>query len=169
MTEFCYGEQQDLFDACRATPDQPLIRLAGCQACSTCVEARIEELQELACTDALTGLPNYLALSRKFDEMRDRDHPFGMIQVDIENFKYVNDSRGHEAGDVFLKFTARYLKNSVRNREETESDVALIARRGGDEFVLLVDLTARPNSRTGERRRRPGRPRIRCRGRPTGA
>lgn len=143
MSAECYGQQKDMFDICQASPEQEVIRLEGCQACGICVQANIDTLQELACTDALTELPNYLALSRKFEAMRDRNHPFGMVQVDIENFKYVNDSRGHEAGDVFLKFTARYLQNSLRKDE----DVALIARRGGDEFVLLVDLTPRRNTR----------------------
>ncbi|MGZ6544325.1 MAG: putative bifunctional diguanylate cyclase/phosphodiesterase [Actinomycetota bacterium] len=97
-----------------------------------------EQIAFLAYHDKLTGLPNRLL----FDELLDlslaraRRHELGVavVSVDIDNFKLVNDSLGHEAGDELIEQLAQRLGEATR-----ETD--LVARPGGDEFlVLLTDL-----------------------------
>jgi diguanylate cyclase (GGDEF)-like protein/PAS domain S-box-containing protein len=102
-------------------------------------EARIAFL---AYHDKLTGLPN----RAMFDELlelalaRAVRHDLGVavISLDVDNFKLINDSLGHEAGDALIVQLARRLKEATR-----ETD--LVARQGGDEFLLLLsDLEAGP-------------------------
>jgi len=95
-------------------------------------EARIHRL---AYFDALTELPNRASL---LDHLRRalissaRSRKFGALMFcDLDNFKTLNDTHGHAAGDVLLQAVARRLENSVR-----EAD--MVARLGGDEFVILV-------------------------------
>jgi diguanylate cyclase (GGDEF)-like protein/PAS domain S-box-containing protein len=94
-----------------------------------------EQLAFLAYHDNLTGLPN----KAMFDELlelgiaRARRHGLGVavVTVDVDNFKLVNDSLGHEAGDVLINQLAERLREATR-----ETD--LVARQGGDEFLLLL-------------------------------
>ena len=94
-----------------------------------------EQVAFLAYHDNLTGLPN----KAMFDELlelslaRARRHELGVavLYVDVDNFKLVNDSLGHEAGDVLIAQLAERLKEATR-----ETD--LVARQGGDEFLLLL-------------------------------
>ena len=95
-------------------------------------EARIHRL---AYFDALTELPNRASL---LDHLRRallasaRSHKYGALMfLDLDNFKTLNDTHGHAAGDMLLQAVARRLEHSVR-----ETDV--VARLGGDEFVILV-------------------------------
>lgn len=99
-----------------------------------------EELVHLAYHDPLTGLANrahFVAhLTHALDRARRRQRQVAVIAVDLDNFKLVNDSLGHEAGDQLLGLVAERLRLAVR-----EEDV--LARFGGDEFaVLLKDLPA---------------------------
>ncbi|WP_168214864.1 diguanylate cyclase [Mycolicibacterium sp. ELW1] len=91
------------------------------------------ELARLAVTDQLTGLYNRRALvSRVAQQQSARPAtPVGMIFIDLDGFKHVNDSHGHAAGDVVLAEVARRLKNAV---DEPNSAYRL----GGDEFVVLL-------------------------------
>jgi diguanylate cyclase (GGDEF)-like protein len=98
-----------------------------------------EELFREAHFDTLTGLPN----RRLFKEMLDsailrapRDHhAVGLLFIDLDDFKYVNDSLGHVVGDRLLRAVGESLRHTIR-----ETD--LVARLGGDEFVIIVqDLT----------------------------
>ncbi|HEX6131814.1 MAG TPA: EAL domain-containing protein [Actinomycetota bacterium] len=94
-----------------------------------------EQVAFLAYHDSLTGLPN----KAMFDELlelslaRARRHGLGVavLYVDLDNFKLVNDSLGHEAGDALIVQLADRLKEATR-----ETD--LVARQGGDEFLLLL-------------------------------
>lgn len=92
-------------------------------------------LQRLADTDALTGLPNRRATLGRFrDEAARaarRKESFGMLVLDIDHFKRVNDTLGHAAGDAVLKHVASVLAASVRADE-------VAGRVGGEEFVLLL-------------------------------
>lgn len=94
---------------------------------------------ELAFYDALTGLPNRRLLADRLDQALAacrRNHRFGAILLlDLDNFKVLNDTRGHDYGDALLVEVARRLRGGLR-----EEDSA--ARLGGDEFVvLLTDLS----------------------------
>jgi diguanylate cyclase (GGDEF)-like protein/PAS domain S-box-containing protein len=108
-------------------------------------KAAEEEVAFLAYHDKLTGLPN----RHLFEEMLDNaiaraerhDRAVGVLFLDLDNFKLVNDSLGHHAGDLLLAQLADRLRLCTR-----ETD--LVARQGGDEFLLLLsDLDrAEPNS-----------------------
>ena len=84
--------------------------------------------------DGLTGLPNRSGLSLRLGagERRRRGDRFGLLLIDLDNFKVVNDSLGHEAGDVLLQSVAARLAGAMR-----EGD--FVARLGGDEFAVLVE------------------------------
>lgn len=93
---------------------------------------RVGVLQQQARTDALTGLAN----RRAFLDALDRLRPGGaVVFLDLDHFKKLNDSLGHQAGDVVLSSFARALRQSVR-----DGDCA--ARYGGEEFALVLPGTA---------------------------
>ena len=97
------------------------------------------EVRQMAYTDALTGLANRLALRRLLGQRLDVALAHGgqlaLLFADVDDFKRVNDTLGHEAGDqVLLQFTAR-IGAAVR---ELGGEDAVLARFGGDEFVMVV-------------------------------
>lgn len=97
------------------------------------IAKRAAELQ--AKTDPLTGVKNRRALEMELDRLIEEGLPFGLMLIDLDFFKKVNDTLGHAAGDHVLKVVAQILTDEIRH-----SDV--IARVGGDEFVLaLPDMT----------------------------
>ena len=104
-----------------------------------------DHLRRLALTDQLTGVYNrhYLAeiALRRIGEAERHGIPLTMLVLDIDHFKQVNDTHGHETGDVVLAETAATLRASCR-----QGDV--IARTGGEEFVLLL-LNMTRDSATG--------------------
>ena len=93
------------------------------------------ELRKLAFFDALTGLPNRAQLESRLraavTRARRRDRAVALVLVDLDNFKLVNDSLGHAAGDRLLRRVAGRLRGA-------EGEAGLLARSGGDEFMLLV-------------------------------
>jgi diguanylate cyclase (GGDEF)-like protein/PAS domain S-box-containing protein len=93
-----------------------------------------ERIHHLATHDSLTDLPNRQAfseaLSAAIADARAQAGRFVILFVDLDHFKLVNDSLGHEAGDELLRQTAGHLRTSVRTGD-------LVARLGGDEFVVL--------------------------------
>ncbi len=99
------------------------------------VEAHV---QYLALHDALTGLANralfFDRLNGAIVAARRKEGAFALLYLDLDNFKSINDTYGHEVGDLALRSVAERLRNCVR-----ESDT--VARLGGDEFVLLVNDT----------------------------
>jgi len=102
-------------------------------------EAEIK-LRELAVTDALTSLPNRRGFEERAQAMlahaRRHDLPLTALMLDLDHFKQVNDTHGHEVGDRALQLFSRLLK-------ETRRDGDLAARLGGEEFcVLLHDGTS---------------------------
>lgn len=94
-----------------------------------------ERIRVLALQDTLTGLPNRLNLNDQFEQALERsaraDLQFALMFLDLDGFKKVNDSFGHDIGDILLQNVAKLLKLAVR-----ETDV--VARLGGDEFVVLL-------------------------------
>jgi diguanylate cyclase (GGDEF)-like protein/PAS domain S-box-containing protein len=95
----------------------------------------IEELEEKAFQDPLTSLPNRRYLDRfllaRLDETSRYDWIFGLIFLDIDHFKSINDTYGHDVGDEALKMLARTLTLSSRSFD-------LVARWGGEEFTIAV-------------------------------
>ncbi len=104
------------------------------------VERRVHELEGIVFRDSLTCLPNrrYIELKVKqsLEEYQQFGRSFGLLMLDIDDFKQVNDLHGHDAGDAILKAVSETLTKSVR-----EDDV--VGRWGGEEFlVLLADVNA---------------------------
>ncbi|NLO08877.1 MAG: EAL domain-containing protein [Clostridiales bacterium] len=90
-----------------------------------------EKIKHMAYYDTLTNLPNRLMFEQMVSKhIRDKDSSFAIAYMDIDNFKNINDSIGHKAGDVFLKYFANTI---LENVEES----AFVARLGGDEFAIL--------------------------------
>ena len=83
--------------------------------------------------DTLTGLPNRAYLMRELERAlaSSRDEPLAVMFIDLDGFKSINDTLGHEAGDTFLRAVATSLRSSVRERDT-------VSRFGGDEFVVVV-------------------------------
>ncbi|PHX25507.1 GGDEF and EAL domain-containing protein [Pseudomonas amygdali] len=95
-----------------------------------------QRIERLAYTDNLTNLGNRPAFIRNLDErfVRDTDTPMSLLLVDIDNFKRINDSLGHQTGDKLLISLARRLRNTL-----SPSDV--LARFASNEFAVLLDNT----------------------------
>ncbi|MFJ5239055.1 putative bifunctional diguanylate cyclase/phosphodiesterase [Pseudomonas neuropathica] len=102
-------------------------------------------LQQAANYDALTNLINRRGFNQIFAEkLSQKTSEGGMLAVmflDIDHFKRINDSLGHDAGDELLKVIAQHIKGSVRSHED------VVARFGGDEFCILINLRDREEAR----------------------
>ena len=107
-------------------------------------QARLS-LQQVAHYDALTNLINRRGFNQIFAEkLAEKSREGGMLAVlflDIDHFKRINDSLGHDAGDELLKVLAHHIKASIRSDED------VVARFGGDEFCLLINLQDREEAR----------------------
>jgi diguanylate cyclase (GGDEF)-like protein/PAS domain S-box-containing protein len=99
------------------------------------LEGQLHELRTLAMLDDLTCLPNrrYIreSLIRKIDEFMRYGWPFGILSIDIDFFKKVNDTYGHTAGDQVLKMVATGLKTNCRALDR-------LGRWGGEEFLIIL-------------------------------
>jgi diguanylate cyclase (GGDEF)-like protein len=97
------------------------------------------ELERLSLTDQLTGLPNRRAWNERMEvEIRRAARTgsmTGLIIIDIDHFKQVNDRYGHDAGDEIIALVAKVMKSSIRETDQ-------LARIGGEEFTLLLTDTA---------------------------
>jgi diguanylate cyclase (GGDEF)-like protein len=99
------------------------------------IDAKNRLLEALAHTDSMTDLPNRRAIEdwagRQLRGAARHGFPFWVVQADLDSFKEVNDSCGHDAGDVVLKRFSEVLKGNTR-----ASDIC--GRMGGDEFLLVI-------------------------------
>ncbi|MDD2450141.1 MAG: bacteriohemerythrin [Sulfurimonas sp.] len=103
-----------------------------------------KHLEYIAHYDALTGLPNRILLSDRINQALKQSNrhrfSFAVVYLDLDGFKTINDTYGHDYGDRFLELLAKYMQKSLR-----EGDT--IARLGGDEFVVvLLDLKSHEDS-----------------------
>lgn len=103
-------------------------------------------LQSLANTDGLTGLLNKRYFDRVLTVLEQHSQPFALFYMDLDRFKPVNDTYGHDVGDKLLKGVSQRLQGCIRSR-----DYAF--RIGGDEFALIVsaDMDEEQRSRMAER------------------
>jgi diguanylate cyclase (GGDEF)-like protein len=93
-------------------------------------------MHRLAYSDSLTGLPNRTRftghLANLLDSNRDLGRPLAVMFIDVDRFKLINDTLGHDAGDMLLKIVAERLHHCVRDGD-------MVARLGGDEFTIVLD------------------------------
>ena len=95
----------------------------------------LEKLRQMATRDQLTGMLNRREFDRILAEEEERSqrfgHPFSLVLIDIDHFKSVNDTHGHQVGDVVLQAVAKRLSNGLRTVDRA-------ARFGGEEFALII-------------------------------
>jgi diguanylate cyclase (GGDEF)-like protein len=101
------------------------------------------EIRRLAYQDALTGLPNRLMFRELLDQaVAEQEHDFtglGLLFIDLDDFKRINDTLGHDSGDAVLtEFARRLQTQTAAFVGQSESEPPVIARLGGDEFVALL-------------------------------
>lgn len=103
----------------------------------TPLKAVQEQLREMAYRDILTGLPNFRALTEALTERVNaqdaRVRPFLVVFFDMDHLKQINDTHGHEVGDMVIKRMAEHLQACLPSGH-------LLCRRSGDEFVAIVDV-----------------------------
>lgn len=116
-----------------------LLELLADQAALAIMNARLHEaVASQALSDALTGLPNRRALDVRLEEDISRSlrygHPFAVIMMDLDGFKFVNDTFGHATGDQILRQYAQFLAKAKRSSD-------FLARYGGDEMMMILPET----------------------------
>ena len=136
-------------DGTEFSPEEvALIEAIGDQAAVAINKA---QLWEMAVTDSLTGLfIRRFMLSKLNEELtraRRYKHNICVAMIDIDHFKRVNDTYGHETGDAVLQHVASLLKKDVRN-------VDYVGRHGGDEFLLILTETSKEGSLSAVERMR---------------
>lgn len=116
-------------------PKGEIVNFVGLFSDITLSKLQQQELEKLAHYDGLTQLPNRIMFADRFNQALakcKREHTLlGVVYMDLDGFKQVNDSRGHEVGDNLLVEVAARIKNCIR-----ENDT--VSRLGGDEFALLM-------------------------------
>jgi diguanylate cyclase (GGDEF)-like protein len=119
-----------------------LLTLLADQAAIAIINARLHAaVSQQARSDSLTGLPNRRALDERIDEeisiASHSGRPFGVVMMDLDGFKTINDTYGHECGDDILRQIAKTLQASLRTSD-------FLARYGGDEMTLILPDTDLP-------------------------
>ncbi|MBR9805501.1 diguanylate cyclase response regulator, partial [bacterium] len=103
---------------------------------------REKALARLAHYDPLTGVPNRLLfrdrLERALQRAERAEYPFALLYIDLDGFKKINDSFGHDAGDLLVKGVAERLSTCIRRTDS-------VARIGGDEFTVLLEKVSSIN------------------------
>ncbi|WP_260859012.1 putative bifunctional diguanylate cyclase/phosphodiesterase [Paraburkholderia sp. BCC1885] len=112
-----------------------VLRIIGITEDITAEQERIATLDRAAFTDSLTGLANRAALFREIEARCAAHTPFGLMFVDLDRFKVLNDTLGHVAADRLLKGIGDVIKDAL-------PPDAYIARLGGDEFAVLIGSMA---------------------------
>tara|TARA_Y100000589_G_C27109779_1_gene611713 strand:- start:296 stop:967 length:672 start_codon:yes stop_codon:yes gene_type:complete len=112
----------------------------------------IDVLKDEAMHDGMTGLLNHKFFEKRLDEEIERSNRYNetmtLLFLDLDNFKRINDTHGHQYGDYVLKITASVIQDNVRN-------IDIVSRYGGEEFsVVLVNANKKVSLKTAERIRK---------------
>jgi len=109
-------------------------------------ERTAKMIQQEAESDALTKLQNRRAFEYQLEEeianAQAKSSKLALLYIDLNDFKRINDSLGHEAGDRVLQVVAKRLRETLRANDEAHLNTDIISRVGGDEFTLLLRNTA---------------------------
>lgn len=135
------GVEQYLIAACRVDgmpftrdDERVLATLANVATEAARAQDEVDSLERRANTDPLTGLPNYGAFQSALDDANE-NRPYhdgvGLLFIDLDNFKNLNDTYGHPAGDELLRVVAQRLQTAAGGGD-------FVARVGGDEFVVIL-------------------------------
>jgi diguanylate cyclase (GGDEF)-like protein len=126
--------------ASQADASRQVVRVRGAMLDVTARRIAESRVQRLAYHDDLTGLPNRAAfmddIARAAQQARVRGSRFGLLFLDLDGFKEINDSLGHDAGDELLQEVATRVRRCLRQADR-------LARFGGDEFLVLIDPVRR--------------------------
>jgi len=148
------GATKPLIDALNGLFDQVSMRNKQLKKLNNSLEEKVAsrtkalseanlKLEEISLTDVLTGLPNrrhaMRFLSTLWEKSLQREVPLACIMIDADHFKEVNDTYGHDAGDVVLRELAKTLQHSFRTDD-------LVCRLGGDEFLVICPDTDKNNA-----------------------
>ena len=110
-----------------------MVQIEAVSADLQVMQSQLAEVRADSQTDPLTGLVNREGLDRAVSSALASagSKPFAVAIIDVDNFKNINDTYGHQAGDAILRHIGRALQSTVRNDE-------VIARLGGDEFLAIL-------------------------------
>ena len=141
-TKFGENIPQLLTVTCMRDDDGEVTHYAGIYSDISDLKKTQDKLQKLAHFDSLTGLANRVLLEERTSQailLAQREgYKVAMLFIDLDNFKYINDTLGHDIGDELLKQAAKRFQNVIR-------DTDTLARQGGDEFVVLLSKTTHSN------------------------
>lgn len=132
------NREPTLFEQYRTESYSAVVAFAGLLACVLILLILNRRIRNLAFTDQLTGLPNrteiYLGADRLLSET-ERGKQSAIMFIDLDNFKYINDTFGHETGDKILVYVADIIRNNAESGMK-------VARFGGDEFLVVMKNVA---------------------------
>ncbi|WP_338167072.1 EAL domain-containing protein [Vibrio sp. 10N] len=117
------------------------VRFLGAMTDITEQKHSADRIHQLAYHDPLTGLANRRMMTDRLKAhiAEKKDHPIALMLMDLNRFKFVNDTYGHDVGDALLLHVSKQLKGVVRKND-------LIARFGGDEFLLMCEVETSPQA-----------------------
>ena len=129
------NQTASLLRALRDANEQLVVAMVRAQTMTESAEAAAAQMSHMATHDGLTGLPNRALLTDRLTQAIVRTQRSGkrvaLMYLDLDHFKHINDSLGHDVGDGLLQAVAARLRENVR-----QSDT--VCRQGGDEFVVLL-------------------------------